>query len=97
MLNYKEREQQANAYYKQGLDNVKNKPMPKNQKFPLGTRVKIADDLDSCMAHFPSGNFATVKYTYAHAYGGDDVGSYCLDIDGIGEVSWYYEEQLKAV
>ena len=46
------------------------------------------------MSHFESGVNATVRYTYAHAYGGDDVKSYCLDVDGRGEVSWYKEWQL---
>jgi hypothetical protein len=49
------------------------------------------------MAHFQSGVNATVKNTYAHAYGGDDVKSYCLDIDDYGEVSWYEEHQLTAI
>jgi hypothetical protein len=49
------------------------------------------------MSHFQGGVNATVKYTYAHAYGGDDVKSYCLDIDNHGEVSWYEEHQLTAI
>ena len=49
------------------------------------------------MSHFRSGVLATVKYTYAHAYGGDDVTSYCLDIDDYGKVSWYEEHQLTKI
>lgn len=97
MLDYKEREVQANTIYRQGLDNVKNKSVPKGQKYLPGTRVKIVDNLGSHMSCFPDGRKATVKYSYAHAYGGGDVKSYCLDIDGIGEVSWYSEEQIKAL
>ena len=97
MLSYKEREAQANAHYLQGLENVKNKPMPKGQKFPPGTRVRIADDLGRSMSHFPKGKLATIKYVYAHAYGGSDIKSYSLDIDGLGFHSWYHEGQLKAV
>jgi hypothetical protein len=88
---------QASAFHAQGMRRVQESPMPDGQKFPAGTRVKIADTLKDSMRHFPSGKLATVKYTYAHAYGGDNVKSYCLDIDGIGEVSWYYEDQLELV
>lgn len=84
----------AKSIYNQGLKNVKEKPIPKGQKFPPGTRVRICDDLGPCMSHFESGVNATVKYTYAHAYGGGDVKSYCLDIDNYGETSWYNEWQL---
>jgi len=97
MTSYKERADQANSIYQQGIENVKNKPVPKGQKFQPGTRVKIIDDLGTSMSHFPSGKEATVKYTYAHAYGGDNVKNYCLDIDGVGEVSWYYEHQLQTI
>lgn len=68
------------------------------QKFPKGTRVRIADDLGRAMAHFPgAGCLATVKYTYSQAYGGRDFKSYSLKIDGHGEVCWYDESQLTTV
>lgn len=86
--------EEAKAFYAVGLEQVKTRPAPKGQKFPLGSRVRIADDLGPHMEHFESGKNATVMYTYAHAYGGTDVKSYCLDIDGVGEVSWYEEYQL---
>lgn len=95
MLSYKERE--ANGIYQQGLVKVKTTPEPKGQKFHIGARVKIADDLGSSMSHFPSGKLATVEYTYAHAYGGEDVKSYSLIVDGIGSVAWYHEAQLENV
>lgn len=67
-------------------------------KFNPGDRVKISDNLGHYMAHFPFGKLATVKYTYAQAYGSTDARSmqqYCLDVDGIGVVSWYDESQLS--
>lgn len=96
-MTYEERRAQAQEIYRAGLERVETTPPPKGQKYPPGTRVRIADDLGSSMAHFESGKNATVRYTYAHAYGGDDVKSYCLDIDGRGEVSWYYESQLTPI
>lgn len=84
----------AKSYYEQSLERVRTTPYPKGQKFPPGTRVRISDKLEDCMSHFVSGKTATVQYTYAHAYGGDDVEKYSLDIDGVGEISWYYEHQL---
>lgn len=94
MKPYEQRLAEAASIYKAGLERVKNIPEPKGQKFPCGSRVKIAKNLGSSMSHFESDKCATVRYTYAHAYGGNNVKSYCLDIDGIGEVSWYYESQL---
>lgn len=67
---------------------------PKGQKFPIGTRVRVADDLGDCMTHFISSCNATVVYTYKQMWGGEDVTSYCLDIDGHGECAWYKEHQL---
>lgn len=96
-MTHEERHAQAQGIYCAGLELVKTTPPPKGQKYPPGTRVRIADDLGSSMAHFESGKNATVRYTYAHAYGGDDVDSYCLDIDGHGEVSWYHEHQLTPI
>ena len=93
-MNYEERHSQAQGIHKAGLEKVATTPPPEGQKYAPETRVRIADDLGSSMSHFPSGANATVKYTYAHAYGGSDVKSYCLDIDGRGQVSWYYEHQL---
>ena len=89
--------EQAREVYAAGLDRVKNTPVPEGQKYAPGTRVRIADDLGSSMQFFPKGRNATVKYTYAHAYGKEDVESYCLDIDGHGEVSWYKEHQLTPI
>lgn len=97
MMDYKDRLAQAQNRYQAGLQQVRSEPEPEGQKFPCRSRVRIADDLGSGMSHFIAGCNATVEYTYAHAYSGNDVKSYCLNIDGIGEVSWYEERQLTAI
>lgn len=89
---------EAYAYHQAALQRVATTPPPSDQKFTPGTRVKIAENLGSRMRHFPSGKLATVRYTYAHAFGrvsALNLTQYCLDIDGIGEVSWYDEHQLS--
>lgn len=94
MKPYKERHYNAQQAHNAGLRRVITTPAPKGQKFQYGSRVKIADNLGPYMSHFPSGKNATVVHSYAHAYGGNDVGHYCLNVDGIGCVAWYLEEQL---
>jgi hypothetical protein len=49
------------------------------------------------MSHFPKACNATVVGTYAQQFGGGDVKSYTLDLDGIGENSWYQEDQLTLI
>lgn len=91
------RNQEAHSYHESSMRRVKVTPPPTGQKFMPGTRVKIAKNLGERMSHFPSDKMATVQHTYAHAFDRDDERSlkqYCLDIDGIGEVSWYGEDQL---
>lgn len=97
MKPYKERLSEATSHHEAGMSRVKNTKAPQGQKFPCRSRVRIAKDLGSSMGHFESDCDATVKYTYAHAYGGDDVKSYCLDIDGSGECSWYEEWHLTKI
>ena len=81
--------------HQDGLDRVKTTPMPEGQKFPIGARVRIADDLGPYMTHFSGkGCIATVVHTYDHAFGGGDTKSYTLNIDGLGNSSWYLEHQL---
>ena len=94
-MDYEERYADACAVYDSGMCSVNTSPAPAGQKFPIGSRVHIAEDLGSSMSHFQSGKDATVRYTYAHAYGGGNIKDYCLDIDGYGEVSWYQESQLS--
>jgi hypothetical protein len=97
MLTYEERLARATSIYEEGLLRVKRTPEPEGQKYHVGARVKIQDDLPPYMSHFPSGKMATVSYTYAHAYGGSDIKDYSLNIDGIGEVAWYDEDQLQEI
>ena len=96
-MSWEERKALAENIYRQGLLNVKNNPEPDGQKFPVGSRVRIASDLGSWMRHFPAGKDATVGYTHAHAYGGNDIKSYSLIVDGHGSVAWYDESQLTAI
>lgn len=94
---YEEFQHEMQCVNEVGEHRRKTTPPPAGQKFRPGQRVFIAVDLGKSMHHFPSGRKATVLYTYAHMYGGDNVTSYCLDVDDYGEVSWYYESQLTAV
>lgn len=98
ILGRKEFMSKAEAYHKQSLQRVRDEPMPLGQKFPPGTRVRICDEFPETMSHFSgAGKNATVQYTYAHAYGGKDITSYSLLIDGIGSAAWYYEDQLMEI
>jgi len=92
---YEDRLAEAQAMHMAGMRRVTETPEPPGQKFPCGSRVRIKDDLGSRMSHFPSGKLATVVHVYAHAFGGSNVESYCLDIDGHGQVAWYHEHQLE--
>jgi len=92
-----ERHSQENAYHQQGMERVKNTPPPKDQKFPPGARVKIRKDLVSANANFSSGREATVLCTHAHAFGSKSSNEYCLDIDEVGRVAWYEEQDLQAL
>ncbi len=94
MKSYKEKFAKTSSIYEAGLEQVRNTPEPVNQKFPIGTKVYVKKDLGPHMSHFTSDCFAIVEYTYAHAYGGTDVDSYSLNIDGEGSSAWYNENQL---
>lgn len=88
---------EAAEHHAQAMERVRSAPVPDNQKFAPGDRVRIVDDLGPAMTHFKSGVNATVEYTYAHAYGGDNVDSYSLIIDDYGSVAWYHECQLSLI
>jgi len=98
MMDFSQREAQAMATYNAGLRRIKETPEPKGQKYPRGTRVFIRP-LGGDMAHFKHSCWATVEYTYAHAYGGSETGwnarQYSLNIDGHGSSAWYPEEALS--
>jgi len=83
--------------YQEGLNRVKTTPQPKEQKFPIGARVRIADDLGQSMSHFKKGVNSTVEYTYKHAFDSGDAKTYSLNIDGYGSVAWYKEHQLTII
>lgn len=89
--------EEAKVYSAAGRQRAKENPAPPQQKFPTGTRVRIADDLGPMMRHFPAGKNATVVASYAQQFGGDNFQSYTVDIDGEGEVSWYEEHQLAPI
>lgn len=67
------------------------------QKFNKGDKVKVSDDLGPHMSHFQGGMEAIVIGSYKDKYGGSDTESYTIHIQNQGEVSWYYEHQLKLI
>jgi len=101
MTSYEKKHAEAKSMYEEGLQNVREDPMPKGQKFAPKVFVKIADELGSTMSHFQSGLFAHVEFTYAHAYGGSNIDSYSLLVRGDNgrwsSVAWYEEHQLAKV
>jgi hypothetical protein len=71
-----------------------------SQKFFLGDRVRIAQDLGPSMSHFEKDCEAIVMYSYAEQYDGTgkDVDQFSLYIlPNRGEVSWYYANQLTLI
>lgn len=101
----------AKSIYEEGMERVKNTPAPEGQKFPPGCRVKIIGDSHPLISMTSDlngnileesvtqsryvGKLATVEYTYSHAFGGNAVSTYSLDIDGIGSHAWHQEENLE--
>lgn len=71
------------------------------QKYQRGDRVHITKNMPACMDHFHKGVDATVIYSYEERYGDpktrEGEPEYCVDIDGWGQVSWYYEHQLTPI
>jgi hypothetical protein len=67
------------------------------QKFHAGDWVRVADDLGSMYEYFTSGCDAIIVASYADRFGGDNDGSYTIDIEKRGEVSWYREEHLTLI
>jgi hypothetical protein len=69
-------------------------------KYPPGTRVHITPELPAYMSHFEKDRDATVLYTYAMVYGGQDPQNnkkYTLCVDGKGPSAWYDEHQLTVI
>jgi hypothetical protein len=94
-MDAQQRRTEAREYHATALNRVRTTPPPAGQKFSPGTRVRISG-LPRHMSHFPSGA-GTVRYTYAHAFGHGATDSYCVFIDGVGEVAWYPESVLELV
>lgn len=69
-------------------------PVQLFDKFDL---VRIAKDLGEGMNHFESDCDAIVIGSDADQYGGDDISSYTVFIEGVGEVSWYEDYQLTLI
>jgi hypothetical protein len=90
-MTYEERLADATRCYNAGLHRVKTTPPPKGQKYPPGTRVMVTG------GGWHSGKLATVEYTYAHAYGGNDVKDYALRLDGSGFGAWFEESVLTPI
>jgi len=67
------------------------------QKFNKGDKVKVADDLGPHMSHFQGGMEAIVIGSYKDKYGGSDIHSYTIHIQGRGEISWYHEHQMELI
>ena len=76
-------------YHQVALARVASTTQPINQKYDGGTRVSIIVN-DRIRT-------ATVLYTYAHAFSGNDYKHYALDIDGIGYSAWYMEDRLTLI
>lgn len=67
------------------------------QKFHKGDWVRVATELGPHMSHFTADCEAIVIGSYADQYGGNDHESYTLHINGRGECSWYYGNQLTLI
>lgn len=101
MKSYEERLTEAQGIFKASVERVRVTQPPLGQKFMPGTFVQIAKYLGEDMAHFENSRPARIQYTYAHAYGGDNIKSYSLllryDDGKWSSVSWYYESQLTEI
>lgn len=87
----------AQEIYDRGMLRVKTEPAPPGQKFPVGARVRVSNGTSGYSVGLSGrGRTATVIHTYAHAFGGANVESYCLNVDGIGVSAWYDEAWLSA-
>ena len=80
----------AMSIYNAGLEKVATTEIPKGQKYAPGTKV-----MAKCWVVGEGWRPATVQYTYAHAYWGDNIRDYCLDFEGHGSVSWIDESDIK--
>ena len=77
---------------------------PPKQKYKIGTRVKIADNMPKYMSHFPKGIEAIVQYTYTQKCGRhseEDDKKYSLLLldkeEGYNTSAWYDEYLLTLI
>lgn len=63
-----------------------------SQKFLPGQRVYISGMRDNF-----GNKYGTVIGSYADQYSGKNVSDYTVDIDGIGDVSWFHEKDLTLI
>ena len=61
--------------------------------FRLGDLVRIYDVLPSCKAHFYKGCYAIITKQSVNANGS----SYGVFIPGVGEISWYDDQDLYCI
>lgn len=64
------------------------------QMFHKGDLVHVAKDLGPMMSHFENDTDAIVIGSYKDQFGGDNVDSFTLHLEGRGQASWYYGCQL---
>lgn len=69
----------------------------KKQLFQKYDLVRIAKDLGPYMQHFTGDCNAIVMGSYNDQFGGGDVDSYTLYLEGQGTVSWYETHQLTLI
>jgi len=107
---YEERLAAATGYYNKGLRRVKDKPVPKGQKFLPGIFVYVEYYEGSPHAYIRKGDYTMVEYTYEHAFRQhhDDPETVCKhildyslllrwDMNEWGTSAWFDERQLTEV
>jgi len=67
------------------------------QKFNKGDLVRVDKELKPGMSHFYKDCDAVIIGSYADKFGGDNHEKYSIYIKGIGECSWYFEDQLALI
>lgn len=77
--------------------------MAKLQKFPIGAKIKVADELNRQMSHFPKGFNGIVVCSYSQDCGREGMEDmYRLIVlndydEPIGRFGWYPEEYLTLI
>lgn len=99
---------QAMGAHARGQMEAEKADHPKGQLYRKGQRVRIVGERWG--EH--KGKLATVKCSYYQAFNWmsvrcddgreserdlESMNSYCLDIDGHGQVSWFYPDEIEAI